>query len=135
MISTFSIAVILRDFRQKGNVRLGCGEGKNRKSLCPKPVLRPDWLFLQKNLIYGNFLLTDSLKLGMKLKACSHGGVEEDFFFLPTVHSFTRELGESILVAPSGFSVNACFRHRTSVNRKDLDLGTITPTLGFVDEC
>ncbi len=30
----------------------------------------------------------------------------EDFFFLPTMRSFTRELGESILATPSGFSVN-----------------------------
>jgi len=44
----------------------------------------------------------------------------EDFFFLPTMRSFTRKLGESILATPSEFSVNACSRHRTSVNRKEV---------------
>ena len=69
----------------------------------------------------GNFLLTDSLKLGINLKACSHGGIVEDFFFLPTVRSFTRELGESLLATPSEFSVNESYTHRTSVNGKEVN--------------
>jgi len=70
---------------------------------------------------FGEFLLTDSLKSGMNIKACSHGGAVEEFFFLPTVRFFTRELGESILATPSEFSVDAYSRHGTRVNRKDLD--------------
>ena len=73
-------------------------------------------------LIFGNFLLTDSSKLSMNLKACSHGGAVEDFFFLPTVRSFTRELGESILATPSEFSVNALFIRRTGANGKEVNL-------------
>jgi len=64
--------------------------------------------------------LTDSLKLSMNLKACSHGGVVEDFSLLPTVRSFMRELGESILATPSEFSVNPSSRRRTSGNRKEV---------------
>ncbi len=74
----------------------------------------------KKNLILRNFLLTDSLKSGMNLKACSHGGAVEDFFFLPTVRSFTRELGKSFLATPSKFSVNARSRFGTRIKRKEV---------------
>ena len=76
----------------------------------------------KKCLILGNFLLTDSLKSGINLKACSRGGVVEDFFFLPTVRSFTRKLGKSILATPSKFSVDIRFICRTSMNGGEVNL-------------
>ena len=54
----------------------------------------------------------------MNQKDSSHGGAMVDFSFLPTVHSFRRKLGESVLATPGEFSVNSYSRHRTSVNNR-----------------
>ena len=82
------------------------------------PFSGPNRRSFKKILVLGNFLLTDSLKLSMNLKACSHEGAVENFFFLPVVRSFMRELGESILATPSEFSVNALFIRKNVRERK-----------------
>jgi hypothetical protein len=53
--------------------------------------------------------------------ACSHGGIVEDSFLLPSVCSFTRKLRDAFLATPSTFKVTVRSGHRTIVNGKEVN--------------